>query len=793
MRILSTTILLLCSFLLFAQKAEQAVEKNFQQYPQEKVILLFSKNEYIAGEHVYFKAHVLSGYQPSEISTNLYAELYDKNKKLLDKKIIPLLGGSGDGSFTLPASMAEDVYYVRAYTQWMLNFSERFQYLRPLPIYNPYSMNSLRAKPLRWTAKAMPEGGQLIAGEVTKIAIRLSSEGVLPSSWSGRLVEKETGRFITDVTVYNSEIGQVQFLPESHKAYSVQLKDAAGNSGELELPRATESGIAMKISVSDKRLDYAILFKGVANNGKGYKLIGTMHSELLFKAQIQRSDGSITGFINIDSFPAGVLRLTLFDENEKPVAERLCFLHQRSLKLWEPALQTDTLSFASKGRNVWKLDIDTLNWISYSVQVMDASHAQESDFLGAVYLSSDFLSPIYQASWYLQNITPQKQAALDALLISEVWDRFYWSNVLQNRFPPIEFKADAYLTYSGTVYGGRKLKPLREVNLFLQLKDSSLQFVQVKTDSSATFTLSNLVFVDTAKVFYQPNKRKFMETDVKIDFVLENHFQPLKRELPSSPWIIATRNEKDSLPVSVKKAIAQKTQELLLVERSRMMEEVIVRTKARTATEELDRKLSSGLFYSPDAVVFDFINQNQTSAAGYYNILDWLQGRIAGYRTVNNNGVLVPFLRNEAVQVFLDEMPVDAAALVGISVNDIAMIKIFRSNFGASSSSNGGIAVYTRRGGMHSKSAVSSLLTSNIVGYDPLPPFFLPDYSAGITASIADERTILYRNTTPFPTEEKGRFSFYFHNNDHAKIFRVLVTGFTKEGIPVFLDRMVSR
>lgn len=389
---------------------------------------------------------------------------------------------------------------------------------------------------------------------------------------------------------------------------------------------------------------------------------------------------------------------------------------------------------------------------------------------------------IRQASWYLKNVTAEKQAALDALLITENWDRFYWSNILQNRFPPIEFKGDAYLTYSGTVYGGRKLKPLREVNLILQSKDSSVQFVQVKTDSSATFTLSNLLFVDTVKVFYQPNKRKFMEADVKIDFMLENQFQPLKRELPSSPWAIGQRNEKDSLPLSVKKAIAQRTQELLLAEKTRMLQEVIVRTKARTATEELDRKLSSGLFSSPDAIIFDFINQNQTSAAGYSNILDWLQGRIPSYRALNSNSALV---------IFLDEMQVDAAALTGLSVSDIAMVKIFRSNF-AASSGNGSIAIYTRRGGMQSKSTVSSLLTSMIVGYNPLPPFFLPDYSVGITASLADQRVILYRNTAPFPTEEKGRFSFSFYNNDEAKSYRIIISGFTKEGVPIYLDRTVK-
>src|ERR1051325_1567038 len=112
---------------LCAQKVEKAIEQLYKNYPQEKVVLSLSQPQYLAGETIYFKAYVLTGYEPSSISTNLYTELYDKDKHLLDKQIVPLLKGSGDGSFTVPASMAEDVYYIRAYTYWMLNFDEAFQ------------------------------------------------------------------------------------------------------------------------------------------------------------------------------------------------------------------------------------------------------------------------------------------------------------------------------------------------------------------------------------------------------------------------------------------------------------------------------------------------------------------------------------------------------------------------------------------------------------------------------------------------------------------------------------------
>src|SRR5688572_29523343 len=124
MRILLMFLALCLSSVLLAQKAEQAIEKYSQQFPQEKVVLSLSKNDYLAGETIYFKAYVLAGYEPSAISTNLYTELYDRNKKIISQQILPIFKGSGEGSFQLPASMGEDVYYIRAYTRYMLNFDE---------------------------------------------------------------------------------------------------------------------------------------------------------------------------------------------------------------------------------------------------------------------------------------------------------------------------------------------------------------------------------------------------------------------------------------------------------------------------------------------------------------------------------------------------------------------------------------------------------------------------------------------------------------------------------------------
>lgn len=790
MRISLILFFLAVPFFLFAQKAEEIIQILAEKYPQEKVVIQYSKNEYIAGETIFFKAYVLAGYEPSPISTNLYVELYDKTKQLLNKKIIPLFMGSGNGSFTLPVSMAEDVYYVRAYTQWMLNFADRFQYLAPIRVYNNASMNSLWQKPVQWILLAVPEGGKMIAGEPTKLAVRLLSPGSLPASWSGQLVEKTSGEPVANVTVYNREIGQVQFTPQAGKAYKLVAKDANSNSREMDLPLALETGTALAINLSKNDLHYDIRFKGLPSKGAGYKLIGTIHNRLVFKAAIRRSAGTVEGSIKTDSFPAGVLRVTLFDEKETPVAERLCFLHQSSLATYLPEIILDTLSFAPKGRNVWNLRVDTVNWPSYAIRVSDAGNQLEDDFLSNVYITSDFSTPIHEASWYLQDVSSLKQEALNALLITETWDRFRWTVLLKDELPNIKFQSDNYLTYAGTVYAGRKLKPLRDINLVLQAKDSSIRFLQVRTDSSATFTLTNMIFTDTVKVYYQPDRLKLFEPDVKIDFVLENRFHPLRRQFPLSPWIVGPRHETDSIPPMVKKAFAQRAQELLLIEKSKLMEEVIVRTRARSAKEELDRKLSSPWFSSAGAQVFDFVNEDQSSALGYTNILNWLQGRVAGLRTTTDGrGNVIPLLRNVVVQVLLDEMPVGFKVMSTIPIQDIAMVKVMHSNVAAGG--NGAIAVYTRRGKRNYKYGVSNLLTNLITGYASLPPFFTPDYSVDALQSVPDERPVLYHSMAPLPLPGSDHAQLFFYNNDHAKSYRLIITGFTQNGQLVYLNKII--
>jgi len=121
----------------------------------------------------------------------------------------------------------------------------------------------------------------------------------------------------------------------------------------------------------------------------------------------------------------------------------------------------------------------------------------------------------------------------------------------------------------------------------------------------------------------------------------------------------------------------------------------------KTKEQQLNAQYCSGLFSTPEGTYFDMLDDNTNlSAKGYSNILDWLNGRVAGLQVYTTRGNLrVPFIRNSKAGIYVDEVPVTPDFMNALSVNDIAMIKVIKGPFaGAVNSPGGVIAIYTVRG-----------------------------------------------------------------------------------------------
>jgi len=113
--------------------------------------------------------------------------------------------------------------------------------------------------------------------------------------------------------------------------------------------------------------------------------------------------------------------------------------------------------------------------------------------------------------------------------------------------------------------------------------------------------------------------------------------------------------------------------------------------------EILNEQYASSLFKNAEGTIIDVENEN---VQGYLNILDWLNGRVAGLQIfVTRSGIRVPVIRGSAATIFVDEMRMDPSYLNFISVNDIGMIKVIKGPFAGAIGNGGGgtIAIYTLR------------------------------------------------------------------------------------------------
>lgn len=129
-----------------------------------------------------------------------------------------------------------------------------------------------------------------------------------------------------------------------------------------------------------------------------------------------------------------------------------------------------------------------------------------------------------------------------------------------------------------------------------------------------------------------------------------------------------------------------------------LFSQVSVSKKSKTHAEVLNEKYASSLFQSADGTIVDVENEN---VHAYLNILDWLNGRVAGLQIyTTRSGVRIPIIRGSIASIYVDEMRMDADFLNVLSVNDIAMIKVIKGPFvGAPGNGGGGvIAIYTLRG-----------------------------------------------------------------------------------------------
>jgi len=223
-------------------------------FPQEKIHLHTDKPVYIAGETIWFRAHVANAVIHTPLATQyVYAELINPLDSVVARVKIKPAGGAFSGHINLDQALPEGDYTICAYTENMLNPGADYPFRKPVRIEGPLSaaINTKIGfgfeKDNRITAEVIFEdikSGKRVTPEKLSMRINKQSLSEVPtdddtiSRFAFRLPAGSDRRVLSVETAKSKAFTQI---PYPQNDYEVSFFPEGGN-----LPSGTKSAIAFK-------------------------------------------------------------------------------------------------------------------------------------------------------------------------------------------------------------------------------------------------------------------------------------------------------------------------------------------------------------------------------------------------------------------------------------------------------------------------------------------------------------------------------------------------------------------
>jgi hypothetical protein len=776
-------------FFLFGQRASAQQYDSLlaildQNYPQEKIYVHFDKPYYNPGETIWFKAYLFSANLPSLISKTMYAELIDEKGKVLERKTMPVMGAGASSDFLVPDSIKSTLVYVRAYTSWMLNFDSSFLYLKPIRIMAVKATDKTKKDPAI-SLNFFPEGGDLVEGLESRIAFKAIDEQGFPVAVKGDILDSKGQKQASFSSVHDG-MGYFSLNPVAGEKYKAVWKDSKGAAKETMLPQAKDKGVVLQIDNIANVVSYTISrTENMPANLRNFHVVAQMQQQTVYMARINMTTrGKITAPMATEALPDGIVQVTVFAEGGQPLAERIIFVNHNSY-YFITDIHTNEKNLTKKAKNIIQIDVGDTLVSNLSVSITDAGTTpsmDEESIYSHVLLSSDIKGYVHDPAYYFSSTADSVHEHLDLVMMTHGWRRFKWEDVIAGKWPAIKYFPQPYITVKGQVLG---LSPIdlvdKELTVILKTKKQSSSFFTVPVTNKGEFVMSDLLFYDTAQVYYQFNNDKNKRLTSNASFDFRNSFITLPDKLITNLWPTVKPVVPDSTTEKKNERLTKlRLNEFYEGQNVKTLDNVVVTSRQKSPEQKMDDEYTSGFFKGGDG--YTFVVDGDPIANSSMSVLDYLKGRVAGLQITGSGTGTQLSWRGGTPSLFMNEMTSDVDLIQSTSMADVAMVKVFRPPFfGAMGGGAGGaIAVYTKKGGSVS-SNVTGLNAVNVAGYTTPREFYSPDYTKDDKAKN-DYRTTLYWN--PFLVFDKAtrRVILPFYNNDNCKRFRVVVEGINEQG-----------
>lgn len=795
------------------EKIVAKLEKYRLSTPQEKVYLHFDKPYYMAGETMWFKGYLFDGatHKVDSVSRVMYVDLIDETQgKIIASRVLQC-DGSTHGDILLPDSLDEGVYQIRAYTNYMRNYSDEFFFHQDFKVYQGSVKNRLTDSNAQKMTEAadvqfFPEGGNTVVGSDSRIgfkALNILGKGV---DIQGFVLDntKDT------VVAFQSEhlgMGVFNYTPEAQKTYTAFIKENDGKYRPFSLPYAHEQGFSMAVDNLSNKEKVKVF---ISNNSpkpadKSSEIIVVAHQrgQLCFMAKGNETQKSFAVSIPKNKIPDdGIVQITLMNAKGEPLCERLVFNNQnRQISL---RIKPDKENYKIREKVTVNLEATDAEGKpvegDFSVAVTDASQViadpHQENLLTYLLLSSDVSNlsgtdyysalrgNIEQPAYYFDKENINANRHLDILMMTQGWRRFIWRDLMADKVPKLNYFLETGLEVSGTALRPNG-KIADKVTLTLMIKNgkNTPQFQMGTTDSLGRYNFYGLDFSDSTQIFVQGMKQNGGKN---LDVTINTQKPSPKVRIVKTPYNPMEFNTQDLAEFLKKANDAIELEKKLKLNKDQMLQEVVVKAKKY---EEPDPRKIYGR-------ASNTIKVDNILCAGATNVFQMIQGRVAGVQVSSNGsggysvlirGVSSIVGSNEPLYL-LDGMPVDADAFASINPCDVENIDVLKGAEAAifgSRGSTGVIAILTKRGGNnydYSKDAVSGVTIQKRMGYNIAREFYAPKYDVNIPDHVRpDFRSTLHWQPS-VRTDAGGKASITYWNTDAKATMRIIAEGVSTQG-----------
>lgn len=463
------------------------------------IYLQTNKGIFEAGEDLWFKAYSLNTrfLEPSVLDSTLYVQLVNGVKdSIVWQEKYEIVNGFSDGHIFLDGSLNEGDYIIKAYTKNSFHKnSKEFYAARKVKIVGTINddIDDIgKKRPSKDSIENIqfdlfPEGGYLINGIKSKVAFKAIDDKGRPSKVSGTLYENDSP--ILKFTSTHAGMGCFEIVPDGSKKYNIRLDhpNATGPSHH-DLPEIKDGGIALRLNARDNE---NVIFKISGDTNKQRVYLRTQIRGVVQMMATGILDDTLSITMPLKDFPQGICEATLFDENLRPVAERLFYV--RPEKKLNITTELSKKTYNTREKVILK--IKTTDEDGNPVQahlgasVYDRAYKNMEDgkdILTQYHLTTQLKGIIYDPGYYFDGANENRDEALDLLLLTQGWRRYIWNENVQKEHRPSTVLTEGI---HGSVTTIKKKKGAPEQRTVMILDPTN------KIDA-------RLVFLDSSKGFY---------------------------------------------------------------------------------------------------------------------------------------------------------------------------------------------------------------------------------------------------------------------------------------------------